>query len=477
MASLTPYVPTPDQPWNKERVIHFYRRLGFGPRPEQIGPVLAQDPGNWVESTLDGVKNMALPASPVWANYTAETYENDPDLVGEHRTELFDMMYNEMLSDGLRMKLVLFWHNHFVTELAVYYCNKYLWNYYSLLNKHCVGNFRTFVEAIGKSPAMLDYLNGNDNEIGKPNENYARELMELFTMGENNGYTQNDVVEVARALTGYKCNPNICDNVSFNSSKHDKTNKIIFGKVGNWGYDEVHQLIFTERKDQVATFICGKLYRYFVKSEIDNDFVADLASLFIASNWELLPVLKALFKSAHFFDKAVMGAIIKSPVECFMDMIRATGAETEFIKEKYGTIRSACASLGMEIFNPINVAGWPGHEEWINENTLTRRWNYSRDIVNTITNANNREKLRALAISLADGNINDAPYITEALVLHFLGSPLDADLLDKAVLYFKSDIPANYFEDGSWNLNWAEAPFQVGNLLQFLVKLPEFQLS
>ena len=95
---------------------------------------------------------MALPASPVWANYTVESYANDPDLVGEHRTELFDLMYNEILSDGLRMKLVLFWHNHFVTELSVYYCNKYLWNYYSLLNKHCVGNFRTFVEAIGKSP-------------------------------------------------------------------------------------------------------------------------------------------------------------------------------------------------------------------------------------------------------------------------------------------------------------------------------------
>ena len=95
-----------------------------------------------------------------------------------------------------------------------------------------------------------------------------------------------------------------------------------------------------------------------------------------------------------------MGAIIKSPVECFMDMIRASGVDTENIKEKYGTIRSASASLGMEIFNPINVAGWPGHEEWINENTLTRRWNYSRDIVNTLINANNREKLRTLAIGL-----------------------------------------------------------------------------
>ena len=477
MANLTPYAAGAQNPWNKERVIHFYRRLGYGPRPEQLAPALAADPLVLVESALDGIKNKALPASPVWANYTAEIYEADPDLIGEHRTELFDSIYDEILSDGLRMKLVMFWHNHFVTEVNVYGCNKYLWNYYALLLKHCVGNFKVFVEAIGKCPAMLDYLNGNDNEVGKPNENYARELMELFTMGENNGYTQNDVVEVARALTGYKCNPNICDNVSFNNAKFDKTNKIIFGKVGNWGYDDVHNLIFTERKTQVSRYICGKLYRAFVNKEINTEFVNALADLFITSNWELLPVLKTMFKSAHFFDQQNIASLIKNPTECFLDLVRATGVASANVKDRYSTFRYGAANLGMEIFNPINVAGWPGHQEWINENTLTRRWNYCRDIVNTITNATNREVLRSLALQLAEGNNNDPDLITRALSLHFLGQALDEELHAKALLYFKSDIPANYYDDGSWNLTWAEAPFQVGNLMQFLVKLPEFQLS
>ncbi|MBK8699078.1 MAG: DUF1800 domain-containing protein [Saprospiraceae bacterium] len=477
MANLQPYVPNSEKPWDKQRVIHFYRRLGFGPRPEEITAALATDPLTFIEGKLDGIKNKPLPTPPIWANYTAANYEADPDLIGEHRTELFNAIYDEMLADGLRSKLFMFWHNHFVTELNVYNCNKYLWNYYYLLLKHCVGNFKIFVEEMGKCPAMLDYLNGNDNEVGKPNENYARELMELFTMGENNGYTQNYVVEVARALTGWKCNPYTCDNVTFKDTKFDKTNKVIFGKTGNWGYNEVHNLIFTERKAQVAEYICGKLYRHFVQKNIDAEFVEQLATLFIQSNWELLPVLKALFKSEHFYSKEFIGAIIKSPLDCFIDLSRLSGVDPAGLGERYGNYRYGANNLGMEVFNPINVAGWPGHQEWINENTLTRRWSYCRDIVNTLVNATNREQLRTLAINLAAPVQNDPDAITRALCLHFLGAELEDDLHQKAVLYFKGDIPQNYFEDGSWNLSWNEAPFQVGNLLQFLVKLPEFQLS
>jgi len=131
----------------------------------------------------------------------------------------------------------------------------------------------------------------------------------------------------------------------------------------------------------------------------------------------------------------------------------------------------------MNIFNPINVAGWPGHHEWINENTLTQRWNYSRELINTFANETNRESLRTLAKNLVGSAINDPDLITRELTFHYLGRALDEDLHTAAVLYFKGDIPENYFEDQSWNLDWNEAPFQVANLLGFLVKLPEFQLS
>lgn len=479
MANLTPYIPSSNKPWDKKRVIHFYRRLGMGGSPQQITQALnASDPGVFIENTLFGIKNRALPTPPVWANYTAMDYENsgDDDLVFTHRTELYDSVYADMINDGLRTKLFLFWHNHFVTQLDVYGCNRYLWNYYNLLNRHCLGNFKTFVEEMGKSPAMLVFLNGNQNEVGRPNENYARELMELFTMGENNGYTQFDVVEVARALTGWRCNQYECNSVTFSNARFDKNNKTIFGKTGNWNYNDVHNLIFTDRKNEVAYYICYKLYTHFVYHEPDNEFISSLATLFINENWELLPVFRAMFRSDHFFDDALIGAQIKSPLECFIDLARLSGIPANNLTDRYNTFRYGSANLGMDLFNPINVAGWPGYRDWINENTLTQRWNYCRDIVSTFTNTTNRESLRSLAIQLAGTEINNPDLITRRLTEHFIGRPLSDEHHETAVLYLKGDIPQNYFDDGTWNLNWNEAPFQVGNLLVFLSRLPEFQL-
>ncbi|MBK9734360.1 MAG: DUF1800 family protein [Saprospiraceae bacterium] len=240
MAGIQPYQPSLSKPWDKQRIIHFYRRIGYGPTPTLINTALLSDPIVLIESTLNSIKARALPASPIWANYTAADYENTDDLKFEHRDQFFDTIHADMISDGLRSKLVMFWHNHFVTQLDVYDCNNYLWNYYTILNRYCLGNFKLFVQEIGKCPAMLVYLNGNQNEVGNPNENYARELMELFTMGENNGYTQNDVVGVAKSLTGWKCDMYACTNVYFDNAKFDKTNKTIFGKTGSWGFNEVH---------------------------------------------------------------------------------------------------------------------------------------------------------------------------------------------------------------------------------------------
>lgn len=479
MAGLKPFLPSDSMPWNKQRAIHFFRRLGLGGSPVQIQQALASDPGIFIENTLNAIKLRALPTPPVWANYTAADYEalNNVDLKFDHRDELFDSIYTDMINDGLRTKLFLFWHNHFVTELQVYDCNKYLWNYYTLLNTYCLGNFRQFVSEIGKSPAMLVYLNGNQNEVGKPNENYARELMELFTLGENNGYTQNDVVEVARALTGWKCSQYSCNDVTFNANKFDNKNKTIFGKTGNWGYNDVLNLIFTERKNQVAYYICQKIYKNFVYHTPDQQFITELSNVFIQSNWELLPVFKALFKSEHFFEDALIGSIIKSPLECLMDITRMSGIAQTNLTERYSTFRYGSSNLGMDLFNPINVAGWPGHHEWINENTLTQRWNYCKTIISTLSNQTNRESLRNLAISLVTPNINDPDLITKALTLHFIGRELEPSLHDAALLYLKGDIPQNYFDDKTWNLNWNEAPFQIANLLVFLVKLPEFQLA
>ncbi|MBK9734361.1 MAG: DUF1800 family protein [Saprospiraceae bacterium] len=190
----------------------------------------------------------------------------------------------------------------------------------------------------------------------------------------------------------------------------------------------------------MAEFVCTKLYRHFIHSNPDQEFVGKLAELFIASNWELLPVFKALFKSEHFFETEFINAVIKNPVHCFIDFVRLTGISAANVSNEYGTFRYGASNLGMEIFNPINVAGWQEHHEWINENTLTQRWNYCKNILGTFTNEKNRESMRTLAINLAEGSTNNPDFIVKALTLHFLGRVLDENLHQSALAYFKGDI-------------------------------------
>ncbi|MEM8907776.1 MAG: DUF1800 domain-containing protein, partial [Bacteroidota bacterium] len=474
--SLAPYTPQPDKPWNARRVAHLYRRLGAGATYEEIQTGLSLAPDQLVDQLIDAALVQALPEPPIWANYTVFDYLNDPDQVFVDREELLVRWLRELAAGDLRSHLVLFWHNHFVTELDVYGCNSYLWSYYELLHQYALGNFRTFVEEIGKNPAMLVYLNGNENIAEEPNENYARELLELFTMGESNGYTQDDIVEVARALTGwrvdmYECTPPYFENFFFDSS-----NKTIFGQTSNWNYDTVHELIFTARRDQIATYICEEIYKHFVYPEVNPGVIANLATTFKNNNFELAPVFKQLFKSEHFFDETLIATRIKSPVQCLLNLLKESGLSygNHYDDETLSTLGFITYQMGQELFNPIDVAGWPGHRDWINENTLTFRWSFASQLLSGYGESAKGQLLN-LALNLTDAS-NDPALITQAIAEHFLGRSLEAEHLEVAILYLKGDIPENYYLDGSWTLYWAEAPDQLINLLGYLTRLPEFQL-
>jgi uncharacterized protein (DUF1800 family) len=477
---LDPYVPSADKPWNARRVAHLYRRLGFGATLEQIQAGLQMTPSALVDQLLDDASNLGTPLPPYWANYTSEDYDADPDLRFTHYDELRRRWLADMLGpEGVRAKLAFFWHNHFVTSLDVVSCTSYLWNYYSLLNEYSLGNFRTFTREIGQSAAMLVYLNGNQNEAGEPNENYARELMELFTMGENNGYTQIDIVEMARALTGWQAQMYACTPPYYDPAKHDNNSKTIFGVSQNFGFTTAHNLIFTQRATQVSEYIAGKLYKNFVYQKVNPEVVDGLAQTFRAGNWELLPLMKQLFKSEHFFDDLYVNARIKNPIEAMLPLLKMAGATypAEVSDNALGNIFYWGYQSGQELLNPPNVAGWPGHHAWINESTLTGRWNFSSYVVYQISqNDTLKENLRTLALTLTNES-NSPVTIVEALVEFFLGQELDPVHLQAAVAYFKSGVPENYYLDGSWNLYWGEAPLQVVNLLYYLVRLPEFQLT
>lgn len=476
--SIAPYTPSASKPWNARRIAHLYQRLGFGANLTEINNGLNLTPDALVDQLLDNAAALGVPTHPVWADWTTADYNGDIDLPFVHRDEIRVRWGREMLDEGIRSKMAFFWSNHFVTQEEVYICPSYMWEYYEMLHVNAFGNFKTFVELVGKDPSMLVYLNGNENIASQPNENYARELMELFTMGEGNGYTQTDIEEVARALTGWQLNRYNCEkNVALNTANFDNNQKTIFGQTGNWGYDEVHNLIFTQRANQVADYICTKIYQFFVYETPDPTIISALATTFQNNNWELMPVFKQLFKSEHFYEEKFIGANIKSPLEAMIGIMKTSGmvSNTDVSNDLMGTIVYYAYELGQDLFNPVDVAGWPEYRAWINENTLTARWSYVSTILNRLPDAS-KDKFAQLARDLT--NISgDVEVVNTALVEHFLQHDLDDRLLASALDYFKGEIPSNYFVDGTWNLYFDEVPDQILNLLNYLLRLPEFQLS
>ncbi|RMF03893.1 MAG: DUF1800 domain-containing protein, partial [Bacteroidetes bacterium] len=317
--TLAPFVPSSGRPWNRIRAQHLHRRLGFSARPATIDQALASSPTDWVDQLLDQAVAAPNLPQPEWHDWTINDYGEDFAAQSSAQfIEYAQLWANAMLEHGAKEKITLFWHNHFVTRAEDYFCPSYLYAYLQLLQTHALGNFRTMVYEMGKNPAMLIYLNGVQNTRIEPNENYARELFELFTLGRDSGYTQQDIQEAARALTGWNGFSVACAPIGYVDFLHDNGSKTIFGQTGNWDYDQLHDILFTERAQEIATYICGKIYRHFVHPLAPEAIVAELAQTFIDNNWELLPVFRQLFRSEHFFDEEVIGVQIKSPLDMML---------------------------------------------------------------------------------------------------------------------------------------------------------------
>ena len=485
--TIAAYVPTSEMPWNRMRVAHLYRRLAFGATNQQIIDGLAMSPDALIDQIIDQTLALPLSPAPIWADWTRypiDDYAAGGDFSDQaygHLFELVPQWLNDMLTNSFRGKLALFWHNHFVTRFDTYDCSAYLYEYYKLLQEYALGNFRIFAHKMGITPAMLMYLNGNENEVESPNENYARELMELFTMGRDNGYTEDDIVEMSRALTGWRASWETCEPANFVAERFDNENKTIFGQTGNWRNDpdpehpdNVVNLIIAHRGDETATYICGKLYRFFVANEIDENIVAEMATTFKNNNFEIAPVLRQLFKSEHFFDEANIGHNIKSPMEWYLSKIHTL--EIPYTDETLSSVFWFSFELGQYLFFPVNVAGWPGHRAWINENALTRRWE-TTPYFSLWLELPILQSWVTLVKNLS-GNSNNPLTITTA-VADFMfpkGLPLEQDYIN-ATDVLKGDIPQNYFDDGSWNLDWEEAPYQLRDLVYYLMRLPSYQLN
>jgi uncharacterized protein (DUF1800 family) len=467
--------------------------LGFSASIETIDQAVGLSAGALVDNLINQAINMAPTPAPTWADWNNSNYPADDDAAGQLRRaqlEEWRLTYaNGMLSNNLRERLSFFWSNHFVTEIDVYDCNSFLYYYINCLQRNSIGNFKTFVSEIGLTSAMLYYLDGVYNNGNNPNENYARELYELFTLGDGNGYTEMDIIETAKALTGYVERGELgCEAVAFNPERFDAGSKTILGQTGNWGYDDVIDILFQQRPNEIAQFISRKLYEFFVhpdsKDAANNaqTIIDGMANTFVANNFELAPVLSQLFKSQHFFDDEAIGVIIKSPFDMYFNFLKESGFS--YNDTNISEMVNYSGLLSQRLFDPFDVAGWQRDRTWINTNFIIGRWLTIESIIENFYQADN-EQFRAfgLAITGNDGLTSNNPDVIARPIIDFVlpkGLLTEPDY-EKAFAVFRSDIDETYYEGGttpSWTLAiWPQAPFQVYLLLQYLAREPEFQLK
>lgn len=426
--SLTSYTGE----WTYEQAAHLLRRAMFAPTHAQIKAAVEKG----LDATLEELfQDLPMPEPPLNPYFEEDpnvpvgaTWVDAPyreEIPGQEEIDLHEYRHYSlrawtfglMLTEGvsLREKMTLFWHNHF----AIHDVDdpKYLYRHIQLLRSYAWGNFRNLVKAITIDPAMLRMLNGNQNSKYAPNENYARELLELHTVGKGEQvgagdyttFTEQDVVEIARALTGWRdkgyntTDPEQAIEVLFDSEIHDTTTKQLSFRFNNatlndGGEDEYKQVVdIVFQHPEAARYICRKLYRWFIYYKIDDateqNVIEPMAQLLISNDFEIKPVLEAFLKSEHFFHIRSVGPMIKNPIDHVITGIKTFGViqYPEDLKSRYEIwyrIFDQTPRMQMEYFSPPEVAGWKVYYQapayyrlWINASTLPMRMNFTNTLV------------------------------------------------------------------------------------------------
>ena len=360
---------------------HLLWRAGFGPAVEQLNdldktsaqklyksiqkasskkPGYLQAADNYLQGLVMGVQDVGkLQRQEMSADQKKEMREKSRD--GIKSLNLY--WVNEMVNSDaqLREKMSFFWHGHFACRnLNIFFQQGLL----DVIRQNALGNFRDLLHEVSKTGAMLNFLNNNQNKKDHPNENFAREVMELFTLGRGN-YTEHDVKEAARAFTGWGANAK--GEFIFRRFQHDSGEKTILGKTGNFDGDEVLDILLDQK--QAATFISQKIYRFFVNDNIDPEKTNWLADRFYKNDYDIGKFMEDIFTSDWFYDEKNIGVKIKSPIELLAGMQRMLPMKLEN-EESLLLLQRV---LGQILFYPPNVAGWPGGKTWIDSSTLMMR--------------------------------------------------------------------------------------------------------
>ena len=324
-------------------------------KPEKIE--VAQ---NLIDGLYKGVQDVAKMEKP---ELTKEQQKKLREQSKEDLKNLNIRWLEEMINSEaqLREKMSLFWHGHFACRVINSYFQQEL---LQIIRENALGNFKDLLRAVSKSPSMISFLNNQQNRKKKPNENFAREVMELFTMGRGN-YTEKDIKEAARAFTGWGFN--FRGEFEFRKFQHDTDNKTVLGKTGNFDGDDVLDILLEQK--QTATYITKKIYRFFVNEKADDKKVEWLADRFYKNGYDIKKLMEDIFTADWFYEEKHIGNQIKSPVLLMAGIRRLLPMEMESDQSQLLFQRA----LGQILFYPPNVAGWPGGKNWIDSSSLMLR--------------------------------------------------------------------------------------------------------
>jgi uncharacterized protein (DUF1800 family) len=521
-------------PWTDNEVTHLLKRTMFGARKVDIDYFKTKTLAQSVDELLN--PTAAMPAPPL-KEYTPSTTvvtpdnnialgstwvfdsNNDGSIYSYRRASFKKWWMGVMINQdrSIREKMTLFWHNHFATETADINNSQFVYNHHTLLRSSALGNFKTLTKAITIDPGMLVYLNGASNTATAPDENYGRELQELFCCGKGKDslYTEADVKAAAQVLTGWKYS-NTTNTSSFDITRHNKINKqfsafynntIITGQTtataGDIEIDAMLNMIFATQ--EVAKYICRRIYRWFVYYDIDDTIEANiikpLADIFRLNNYEIKPVLSALLKSEHFYDSLIKGAQIKSPVDLVVGLCRefeiafqpASDYATNY--GMYNYLVSWVSNMQQNMGDPPDVSGWKAYyqapqfyEIWINSDTLPKRNQFTDTmIVSGYTLSAKKIQIDGVAFAQSFASPGDPNKLIDDVV-KFL---LRVDISAASKKQIKTDIllggqsTDSYWTD-AWNLfittptNTSNATIvknRLRDLIKYFMDLSEYQLA
>lgn len=467
------YVPSTASPWDLKKVGHLYRRAAFGASLEEMQTAVREGPDRTIAALLEGRADAQ--ADQLWTTMSRSLADaNSAEQISA--LWLYRMLYSP---HPLREKLTLFWHNHFATSNAKVLNAGYMLGQYELMRRNAQGSFRTLLTDMSRDPAMMVWLDTIQSQRDRPNENYARELMELFSLGVTNArrpgernYTEDDVRQAARAFTGLRIQDG---RAVFRSGDHDNGEKTVLGQRGRFGADDIVRICLEQ--ESTPYFITRKLFRFLVSDSIDATpaLLEPLATEF-RRDWNFGGLVETILRSKLFFAQSAYRSKIKAPVDFVLGIVR--GLEGHRLAQAgqggVGTIELARAleGLGQRLFYPPSVAGWEGGRAWLNGQTFLLRQNLALALSSTADSRFGRRLDPAALLTRHNAASTEAR--VDLLLRVFLQGDVPAASRQRLLDY------AGDTERQTYPVYWTAedaANHRVRTLCHLVLCLPEFQLD